>query len=79
MNTKKYSKDQSSNVAEITFNPADNTLDVTFHSGKKYRYFDVNEKVFELAKEAPSIGSFVSTAIVRVYRNEQVIEPAPKL
>lgn len=64
---KKYTKDQSSNVAEISYNPEDSSLEVEFHSGKRYRYPDVPVTVFEAAVECPSIGKFVSTHIVRVF------------
>lgn len=64
---KKYTKDQSSNVAEISYNPEDSSLEVEFHSGKRYRYLDVPVMVFDYAITVPSIGKFVSTDIVRVF------------
>jgi hypothetical protein len=67
MKTKKYTRDQSSSVAEISYNPEDQSLEVEFHSGKRYKYPDFPEDLFEAAKEAPSIGSFVSSVIVRSF------------
>lgn len=64
---KKYTKDQSSNVAEISYNPEDGSLEVEFHIGKRYRYLDVPVTVFDAAISAPSVGSFVSKHIVGVF------------
>ena len=64
---KKYTKDQSSNVAEIAYNQEDGSFEVEFHSGKRYRYRDVPGTVFDAAISAPSVGSFVSKHIVGVF------------
>jgi len=67
MRVKKYTKDQSSNVAEIAYNPEDSSLEVEFHSGKRYRYLDVPVAIFDYAITVPSIGSFVSKDVSRVF------------
>jgi len=70
MKTKKYTRDQSSNVAEISYNPEDQSLEVEFHSGKRYRYRGVPESIYNDALESPSIGGFVSANVVRVFTGE---------
>lgn len=75
---KKYTRDQSSNVAEICYNPEDGSLEVEFHSGKRYRYSDVPVMVFDYAITAPSIGAFVSKDIVRVFNGVSMDKRDPQ-
>lgn len=75
---KKYTRDQSSNVAEISYNPETMSLEVEFHSGKRYRYPDVPIMVYDFAITVPSIGSFVSTHIVRAYNGVSIDKRDPQ-
>ena len=65
---KKYTREQSSNVAEICYNLKDGSLEVEFHSGKRYRYSDVPFTFFEAAFASSSIGAFISKDIIPVFK-----------
>lgn len=58
-----YTREQSSNVAEIAYDDAAMTLDVKFHSGGHYRYSSVPAEVFDSALSAESIGKFVGQSL----------------
>ncbi len=59
---------QSSNVAEVGYDSGTMTLEVLFHSGNVYQYFDVPQAVFEELVRAESVGSFLNAQIKNVYR-----------
>jgi hypothetical protein len=67
-----YTEAESSNTREISFNAADNTMDVTFRNGGHYRYFDVPADVYQNAIAAESIGSFMAKQIKGKYRYAHV-------
>jgi len=54
---------QSSNLASVGHDPRTNTLEVKFHSGKVFRYSDVNIDEFAALVNAKSIGSHFANLI----------------
>jgi hypothetical protein len=47
---------KSSNVRLVQYNRDNSEMTIHFHRGGVYRYFDVDESVFEELVEAPSVG-----------------------
>ena len=62
----------SSNVASIGYDPGTMTLEVEFHGGRVYQYFDVPEPVYHHFMVAGSIGKFLNSEIKGVYRCAQL-------
>lgn len=62
----------SSQVKRIQYNDQTKVMRITFKSGATFDYADVPESVWEAAKEADSIGSFVSTNIKGTYTYTKV-------
>lgn len=50
----------SGNIREVGFDAATNTLEITFHSGGRYAYFDVPQDVVEGLIHQNSIGRSVN-------------------
>lgn len=63
---------QSSNVAEVGYSAATNTLGVRFLNGSEYNYRDVDEDVFTSLASAPSVGKFLHQYIKGAYAYERV-------
>ena len=59
---------QSSNVAEIGYDPATMTLEVAFTSGSLYQYFDVPQAIYTELLGAESIGKYLNQYIKNSYR-----------
>ena len=59
---------QSSNVAEVGYEKDSMVLEVLFHSGSAYQYFDVPEALFSEMLQAESIGRFLNEHIKDSYR-----------
>lgn len=59
---------QSSSVAEVGYAMESMVLEVLFHSGSVYQYFDVPEVVFAEMLQAESIGRFLNEHIKDNYR-----------
>jgi hypothetical protein len=59
---------QSSLITEARFDEAHNTLDVDFRSGRTYRYFMVQESVYDALIHASSAGAFFNDEIRDNYR-----------
>ena len=62
----------SSNIAEVGYSDEHNTLELMFHSGMVYQYFDVPRHVYEELMQAASIGVYVNTTIKGQYRYARV-------
>lgn len=62
----------SSNVAEIGYDVATMTLEVLFHNGTTYQYFDVPEPVYQNLMGADSKGTFLNTQIKNNYRYSKI-------
>lgn len=59
---------QSSNIAEVGYEPATMTLEVAFHNGTIYQYFDVPEALYQELIRAESVGTFLNAQIKNNYR-----------
>jgi hypothetical protein len=57
-------RDRRPNVLDHSYNPETRHLDVTFHQGRRYRYFDVTPKQYEGLKAAHSAGGFLHRHII---------------
>lgn len=62
----------SSNVAEVGYDPATMTLEVAFHSGSVYQYFDVPESLYQEMLHAESVGRFLHEQIKSSYRYAKI-------
>lgn len=72
-NERTYTTEQSSNVAGIKYDADASTMDVLFHNGGSYRYFDVPRETFDSAVSAPSIGRYLNQSIKGAFRHEQLL------
>lgn len=62
----------SSNIASIGYDSDAVTLEVEFHTGKVYQYFDVPEAVHVELMQASSVGTYLNANIKNHYRYAQV-------
>lgn len=53
----------SSVIAALTYDAAENTLDIEFRSGRIYRYWLISSAVYEALAGAPSVGRHFNTEI----------------
>ena len=58
----------SSNISSIGFDENSNTLEVEFHSGAVYQYFDVPLIIYQVMMEADSKGKYLAQHIKGNYR-----------
>jgi len=58
----------SSNISSIGYDEESNTLEVEFHSGAVYQYFDVPLNVYQGIIEASSKGQYLAQHIKGYYR-----------
>ncbi len=61
----------SSAIASVGYEPATLTLEIEFHSGSVYRFFDVPERVYREFVAADSKGTYFVEAIRDAYRFER--------
>lgn len=59
---------ESSNLSRIRYHEDSRTLEIEFHGGRQYQYFEVPKGVFEGLKTADSHGSYFHEHIRGVYR-----------
>ena len=62
----------SSNISSVGYDAPSLTLEIEFHSGKVYQYFDVPEQVYGEFVGAASLGSYFNAQIKNVYRCVQL-------
>lgn len=72
MSWEEYASFSSSNIQMLRYNPDIFTLEVTFHSGGVYQYFDVPLHEWEDFKLAESKGRFLHNNIKGHYRYSRV-------
>jgi hypothetical protein len=65
---------QSSVIVSADYDEAEATLDITFTSGKTYRYFDVPGDVYAALMDAESKGMFFNENIKGVFAFAEVIK-----
>lgn len=58
----------SSNVAAARYDSDQSLLEVEFHNGGRYHYFDVPSQVAQAFDQARSKGEFLATSIKGHYR-----------
>lgn len=63
---------ESSSLASAGYDARTSILEVEFHNGTVYRYFEVPKRVFNALMNAPSKGSFFNFRIKGVYRYKKV-------
>jgi hypothetical protein len=63
---------RSSAVAQVGYNPEDQTLEIAFRGGKVYRYLNVPESTYYKMLLSDSIGRFVNTQIKALYDFREV-------
>lgn len=62
----------SSNLASVGYDASTQTLEIEFHNGGVYQYFDVPQGVVDALMSASSLGSFFHAQIRGVYRYARV-------
>ena len=62
----------SSNIAEIGYSPESGTLEIMFHQGFVYQYFNVPGSVHSALMSAQSKGSYFADMIKNSYRCTKV-------
>ena len=62
----------SSNIASIGYDEDTNTLEIEFHNGGVYQYFDVPFQVYDDLMEAASKGQYLAQQIKGQYRYVKV-------
>ncbi len=67
-----YDQFSSSNVSRIGYEESNSTLEVHFHNGSIYQYYDVPLTVWEGIKNAGSKGSYLHQNIKGQYRYARV-------
>lgn len=60
----------SSNIAAVGY--VEDTMQVEFHNGTVYQYFDVPEHVFEELRDAGSVGQYFNMNVKGVFRFSKV-------
>ncbi|WP_260926754.1 KTSC domain-containing protein [Novosphingobium sp. 9] len=67
-----YDAFESSNIASLKYDSDTLTLQVSFHNGSAYQYFDVPQQIWEAFKLADSKGVFLNAEIKGTYRYSKV-------
>ncbi|WP_407366178.1 KTSC domain-containing protein [Xanthomonas campestris pv. campestris] len=62
----------SSNIASIGYDSDSSVLEIEFHSGDVYQYFDVNENVYKELFYSDSVGGYLAKNIKGIYRYSKV-------
>ena len=62
----------SSNLASVGYDPATQTLEIEFHHGGVYQYFDVPSSIYDGLVVASSKGQYFAANIKGVYRYARV-------
>ena len=70
---------QSSNLAAVGYDSRCNLLEVEFHNGSVYRYFDVPRNVMRSLMQAQSKGGFFNSYIRMHYPFERLSPQAERI
>ena len=62
---------ESSNLNSVGYDPSTKTLEIEFHSGGIYQYFDVPENTYSELISAPSKGKYFHKFIKNVYQYQK--------
>ena len=60
------------NIAEIGYSPETGKLEIQFHSGSAYQYFNVPASVYSALMNAYSKGTYFAQSIKNSYRYIQI-------
>lgn len=63
---------QSSNLSRIRYDNDEQVMDVEFHGGRTYRYFNVSFEEFHRLRDASSKGEYFADQIKGRYRYEEL-------
>lgn len=67
-----YINVNSTNLSQVGYDPDTKMMDVTFQSGLTYRYFEVEQILFERLAIAPSKGQYFNTWVKGQYKYERL-------
>lgn len=70
--TQKHEFPNSISINNCIYDPSTKNMTIEFTSGAKYRYQDVEQKVFDEFKIADSVGTYFYTKIRRNYKSERL-------
>lgn len=62
----------STSLVSVGYNPSSETLEVEFHSGLVYEYYNVPQFLYDQLMQAPSIGSFFNAEIRNSFASSKV-------
>ena len=62
----------SSNIVSLRYDSTTSTLEVSFHNGGLYHYYDVPPQIWEALKVASSQGQYLAAHIKGHYRYSKV-------
>jgi hypothetical protein len=62
----------STNVESVGYDESSRTLEIEFHDGSIYQYFDVPRNVFQELMTAASIGAYVNRELKGRFNYRQV-------
>lgn len=62
----------SSNVASVGYDEESGTLEVEFHNGSVYQYFDVPNAIYAGLISADSVGGFLAAHVKGTHRYSRV-------
>ncbi|MEM4204933.1 MAG: KTSC domain-containing protein [Candidatus Methanomethylicaceae archaeon] len=63
---------ESSNLRSVGYDEATRTLEIEFHSGGIYQYYDVPPEVYQELLCAPSLGKYFHAHIRNIYQYKRV-------
>jgi hypothetical protein len=63
---------QSTTIRRISYDEKSSTLEVEFHNGSSYQYFDVPSQIWEAFKTSDSKGKFIHENLKGHYRYSRV-------
>lgn len=63
---------ESSNLRSVGYDEATQTLEIEFHRGGVYQYYDVPSEVYQELLRAPSLGKYFYARIRNTYRYKRV-------
>lgn len=66
---------KSSVIASIGYDARGRVLEVEFHSGRVYEYFDVSRRVYETLRTTDSVGKYFNEVVKVNHRGARVYKP----
>jgi len=69
---------ESSLVTSIGYDATTSVLEIEFHDGDVYRYFDFPEFLYKGLMASPSKGHFCTSRVIGRFRHEQIAMGRPR-